>query len=636
ETRKFISSLTGRLNLFNLAAILAVFQEAGFSWEQISPFTSSLQPVPGRLERIREITDRRIYLDYAHSPDALDKVLSDLRLLKPQRIICLFGAGGNRDKGKRPGMLKSVLSNADLAIITNDNPRKEDPSAIIDDLVSSTHGSSRFWIIRDRKTAIQTAFRITRPEDILLIAGKGHETYQEIGSEKIPFSDKEQILLAAKMEFPSDRLVLPVDPLQLKYISSAEIINSTALSAFYVSTDSRKIKDNSIFFALQGENFNGHNYVSEVLNKNNCLAVVAKNYLPEHPNLIKFDDPLKTLGDLAASYRNMFSTRLIAITGSVGKTTTKEYLANILAIKSRVLKTHANENNLIGVPKTLFNLRTDHDYAVLELGSNHFGEIARLSTICKPEIALITQIGASHLEFLEDLDGVFREKTQIFSSEPQIRFVPGDEPRFNDFNAIKVGYDNTNDYQITKVATVNGATCFELNGDTFSITSPFRQFVINAAFAAAVAIELDIDPDMIRQGLSKSLETSMRMEIKMSGNRIILADCYNANPDSMLAAINFWQEYESGRPHLAILGDMLELGKLTEKLHRKIWTRLKECNYERLIAVGNYAGFYGAKETFPDIQALIDSGIWKEFPADAVILLKASHALNLEKILERI
>ena len=637
KIKKLHTGLIGRYNAFNVVCACEVIQKIcpEITDSFISEVFDKMPEVPGRLEKVKNSRGIGIYVDYAHTPDALTNVLKTLSELKQKRLICVFGAGGERDKTKRPEMLAAALNFSDLTIITNDNPRHEDPSDIIREIVGNTPPDKAFWIIRDREQAIRTAICNAQKGDIVLLAGKGHEKYQEVKNNKLEFNDSR---IAGKYadhkKCENNRLSFPIDSLQLEFILEDKIDDSSEQVLEHISTDSRTIENNSLFFALQGENFDGHDYVEQVLQKNNCWAVVSRDYQSNAKRLIRVEDTLQAFGNLAKKYISLFRITTIAITGSFGKTTTKEYFYNILSTKA--LKTFSNENNLIGLPKTIFRLKSEYEYAILELGSNQFGEVARLTQISNPDIAVVTAIGTSHLEFLIDEEGVFKEKSALLKHDVKLRLFPTDDDRFEEFTGKTFGSGDSADYHITKIESDTRTTRFCLNDKQYSIPTPYKEYSLNAAIAIALATEIGLSGKEIQAGLDKPLDISLRMEIKSSGNRTLLIDCYNANPDSMKAAIEFWSEFEKKRPHVAILGDMLELGKLTENLHLNIRKLLNNIEYNQLISVGEYSDSYGAERHFGKVEDLISSGILKTIPDNAVILLKASHGISLEKIIGRI
>ncbi|MCD4796467.1 MAG: UDP-N-acetylmuramoyl-L-alanyl-D-glutamate--2,6-diaminopimelate ligase [Candidatus Cloacimonetes bacterium] len=631
------SKLIGNFNAFNMASAISIIKNIApdIRNSRIRETIINIDQIKGRMEQIQIKKNISVFIDYAHSPDALKNVLQTLSGLKNRnRLICVFGAGGNRDKEKRPLMLIESLKYSDLSIITNDNPRKEEPAGIIRDIVGNYPVEDNFWIIKDRETAIQTAICLAKENDIVLIAGKGHETYQEINGKRFHFDDKEIVLSSSEHPaFAKDELSIPIDPLQLEFIFGDKIDHHTLIK--HISTDSRSIKQGALFFALKGENFDGHDYVEQVLEKN-CPAVVNNDFQGKSKNLIRVQDTQKAFGKLASKYKSLFDLTSIAITGSYGKTTTKEYLYNILEYHAPTHKTFSNENNLIGLPKTIFHLRPEHKYAIFELGSNQFGEIAELTNICDPDVGIITAIGPSHLEFLIDIDGVFKEKSALLEHKLNIRLFPGDERRFNEFDGITFGYGHPNKYRLSKIESYAKKTEFFVNEQPFSIPTPFKEYSLNALIAVAAAKELGIPDEKIHKGLNDPLNISHRMEILQSGNRTLLIDCYNANPDSMKAAVTFWMDMKKEKPHIAVLGDMLELGSDSKEFHREIKKLLSSKNNMKIISVGDDSRYYGADVHFDNVRDLISSDEIEKLEKDAVILIKASHGIQLEKIIGRL
>ncbi|MFO7895377.1 MAG: UDP-N-acetylmuramoyl-L-alanyl-D-glutamate--2,6-diaminopimelate ligase [Candidatus Cloacimonadales bacterium] len=633
QYQHFKTKMIGEYNIFNLAITIALIAELfpQYDLEKLQAIIANLGNVPGRLEIANSKPQVGVYVDYAHSPDALQNVLSTLSKLKKRRLICVFGAGGDRDSNKRPEMMKAALR-ADLVIITTDNPRSEDPANIIREIISQQAHCEKFWILQDRKEAILSAIALAHPGDIVLIAGKGHEKYQEVRGEKLYFDDLE---IAESYQDRATNLAIPIDALMLEVIFNSKLENTRQIYQA-ISTDSRTMTAESIFFALQGENFDGNQFVERALQNKNCLAIVNSEYQGEAQPIIRVKDTTRAYGKLASIYKKLFAIKSIAITGSYGKTTTKEYLYNILNQVHPTLKTFSNENNLVGLPKTIFQLSTLHHFAVFELGTNHFGEIKALSDIAQADINAITSIGPSHLEFLIDEAGVFQEKTSIFRGQNEIRIFPGDDLRFANLNGITFGQKAGSDYQINNIQSHGERINFQLNNLAISLATPFRENVYNAALAATIAAELKIDPEFIQSGLSLALEIKNRMQFLHNSRQTIISDCYNANPNSMKAALNFANSYQPTRPHIAIIGDMLELGELTEKYHKDIWKCLKTVDFQQVIAVGPFSIAYDADHHFHSVEALLDSQIYQDFPPESIILVKASRSIQLEKIVEKI
>jgi len=545
-------------------------------------------------------------------------------------------------------MLQTALHYANAVFITDDNPRFEDPDAIIRDIVSGTELWLPWWIIRNRKEAIHSILRLAQPGDIVLLCGKGHENYQEIEGVRYPFDDAEIAyeFLHSETAFPlePDELTLPVDKLMLKLLAGIPLkLNgkyNPPETYHFLSTDSRTIVSNSIFFALTGIHFNGNDFLPQILTDKTILGVgTIENQGWE--NYIQVPDALYLLASLCRKYIQLFDIYKIALTGSTGKSSTKEMLAQVLNTSSPTLKTQANENNMIGLCKTIPRIRPEHRFGVFELGTNAFGEIAALADICNPDAAIIINIGPSHLEKLIDEDGVFREKTALFNRPLEIRLFDGDDPRFSIYadKGKSVGFSDNSDFHITDLECDDTFCHFKINGESYTIPYPVSFLAKNAAFAITMGILKDIPLTKIKEAIAKPVQLDLRLQVEKTENFIIIADCYNANPISMQSAIEFWNKLEPKREHIAILGDMLELGAQAPMYHNMIGTILAEKGFDRLITVGNLSKYYHPSdnslpfEHFDSVDELIKSDILKTLTPGAVILIKGSHSIQLEKVL---
>lgn len=645
------SRLIGRFNVANLAMSAATLNLMGFESRQIEQGLNQSEPVRGRFERVANNHGIGVFVDYAHTPDALENVLRASRGLEHQRVLCLLGAGGERDRGKRPLMLKAALKHADAVIITDDNPRGEDPNAIIREIVQGTEMWLPWWIIRDRREAIHAILRLAQPGDIVLLCGKGHETYQEIEGVRQHFDDAE--IAAAYLDSPAfaeqaeAELSLPVDRLLLELLCKTRPIHKegyVAPSIFNkVSTDSRTIQPGSLFFALRGANFDGNAYLGEVLRDERNLGVGRidangwKNYL-------RVKKPDNAMAALCSKYLLMFSTYRIALTGSTGKSSTKELLAQVFSANAPTLKTLANANNLIGLCQTILRIRPEHVYAIFELGTNSFGEINALSDICAPDAGIIINIGPSHLEFLIDEDGVYSEKTALFERPLDIRLYDADDLRFETYaqQGKGVGFAVDADFRLSDVECDEVSCSFKLNGDLYRIPYPVPFFAKNAAFAVAMATHKGIPAQSIQAALAVPISLELRLQREEHPSLLLLADCYNANPVSMQSAIEYWHSLEQQHPHVAILGDMLELGEFSADYHSMIGAILGEKGYDALFTVGDLSMYYHSQDStldgrhFAGVDDLLESGILGTLPSPAVVLVKASHSIHLEKLLPRL
>jgi UDP-N-acetylmuramyl-tripeptide synthetase/UDP-N-acetylmuramoyl-tripeptide--D-alanyl-D-alanine ligase len=630
------SNLTGDFNVqnlsFALATIIQLYPEINPS--KIIGLASDLKAVPGRLESVENPEQKNILIDYAHTPDAISKVCHTIADINPGRLITLIGAGGNRDKKKRPLMLAAALKYSDLVIITTDNPRNEDPIAIIKDIISEAALESVIWLKEDRKSAIRDALYISGVQDTILITGKGHETYQEIQGKKYPFDDRE-VISRYYDEASGKKYELFFDRIGLEFACNGRITSDESSLISNICTDTRKLAPHSLFIPLEGDNFDGHSYIEQALQMPSNLALCHRDFASDDHRLIKVDDPLMCYGRIARMYKQLFNVKLIGITGSTGKTSVKEYLYNLLSEQGITIKTHSNENNYIGVPKTLLKLNGETEYGIIELGTNHFGEIKWLTRIVKPEMAVITNIGASHLEFLENEAGVFREKKAIFEEGARLRIFPGDDKKFAEIDGIDFGYNSGCQYRIHGIYQTSNGYSFKINEQKYQIAAKAEFQITNASIAIIIALNLGISPEKIRAGISKTLHLPLRMEVIEVGKQYIIADCYNANPQSMKAALKHWLQLMPSQPHVAILGSMLELGENSQALHAEIGEILKEKAGNLMISVGKDAEYYGFKHHFESTESLLNSNIIRQVPTEGILLLKGSHGVHLEKLLKK-
>ncbi|MBR3808663.1 MAG: UDP-N-acetylmuramoyl-tripeptide--D-alanyl-D-alanine ligase, partial [Lachnospiraceae bacterium] len=366
-----------------------------------------------------------------------------------------------------------------------------------------------------------------------------------------------------------------------------------------VVLDSRLLQENYVFIATRGEKVDGHKFIPSVFEKG-AMAVICEE-LPQTLSgpCILVKDSFVALKKLAAFYRQQLELKVIGITGSVGKTSTKEFVAGVLSAKYNVWKTQGNFNNEVGLPLTVLQLREEHEIAVLEMGISDFGEMHRLSEIAKPDICMLTNIGQCHLEFLGDRDGVLKAKTEIFDfMNPEgMIFVNGDDDKLITLKEkwqdklITFGRDMKNDVYATNEMSKGllgsvADICGKVDISGVVVPLPGEHMVLNALAASAVANMLGLTSEEIKAGMKKVSAVSGRSNIMPLQDFVLIDDCYNANPVSMKAAIDLLQSANKRR--VAVLGDMFELGEEEEKLHYEVgeYTGGK---VDLLICVGNLA-----------------------------------------------
>lgn len=439
--------------------------------------------------------------------------------------------------------------------------------------------------------------------------------------------------------------------INIQLSKAAEILQTTHqgkdICFFGCSTDTRTLKNKALFIALRGENFNGHDYIDKAKAAGASAVLVEEKQDRVIPS-IAVKNTQHAMGVLAKNWRVSFSIPLVAITGSNGKTTVKEMVAAILNCKAPVLATQGNFNNDIGVPLTLFGLGDEHQYAVIEMGANHLGEIAWLSEISQPTVAVITQCAPVHLEGFGSVEGVAQAKSEIFSSLPNdgVAVINGDDD-FADFwlqeskhaNQLTFGLGSHNEVTAKSIWIENGKSSMQMIspvGDIeIALNVPGMHNITNALAAAACAISLGISLSAIKQGLESVNAVKGRLQIKTGLQQCrIIDDTYNANPTSLEAALKVLNEFP-GR-HWLVLSDMGELGSDAEALHEYAGEISKASGVERLYALGELTkcsvqSFGEGAHHLSDHKQLA-SLLEKEIDPDVTILIKGSRAMSMESL----
>ena len=370
----------------------------------------------------------------------------------------------------------------------------------------------------------------------------------------------------------------------IQAIGASVVQKSKLFSVAGVSIDTRSIKPGDVFFALRGENFDGHDFTVCAAHKGAACIVKEKNKKIDLKRLkgvtvLEVDDSIQAFGRAARHHRRKFPIPVIAVTGSNGKTTTKEMLSWVLSLRYRVLKNEGTKNNHIGVPLTLLKLTSEHDVAVVELGTNHFGEIGYLSELCQPTMGIITNIGASHLEFFKNVKGVFREKFELVKKmrHPCVVILNADDPLMapevsanrNKPVVFGIGLNHTTDFTASAVKSLGLQTSFRINNHTMVLPNPGAHNVYNALCAGAAARILGFSYKEIA-GRLKSFEFPKgRLQVRIQENIFILDDTYNANPFSFDSALTTLRDFKSTGRKILIMGDMMELGKDGESFHSR-------------------------------------------------------------------
>ncbi len=625
-------------NIDNMLAAFLIARSAGMPWGNIIAAAKKLQLPPGRMQQVGKT---QMYVDYAHTPDALAAAIN---VIGGGRKIVVFGCGGGRDKGKRQEMGKVAAKLADIAILTDDNPRGENPKLIRDAAAAGFYKQAKggkrdcqLRIIPGRAKAIAAAVCEMADDDAALVAGKGHEEYQQIGERRELFSD----VAIAMEEWQKKRRQRgkPLTSALVAVICGGEEWGKFPATFDNAAIDTRQLQKGDLFVALAGENADGHDFVGEAKKRGAAAAMVERKVQVDIPQIM-VKDCLRALGELARQWRRYycgFDGGAVVITGSNGKTTVKEMLAAIFAAAAGgrfVHKSEGNKNNLLGLPLSLLQLRKHHKYAVLEAGMDAPGELTALGDIASPQAAVITNAQRAHLGGFDSVAAIARAKGEILASA-QTAVLNADSPYFGGWKKqcrryASFGFGKK--AQVRGRVIANGVAIDGIGDIPLSVAG--RHNALNALAAAAAARVFAIDGGAIVEGLRKFGGVAGRLQFRQgAGGALVIDDTYNANPDSMLAALAVLAK-QPGRK-IAALGDMLELGKNAAAEHRNIAAALPKGAL--LMTVG--AMMKNAGGAHFDNKEALARALQEELQncgGDAAVLVKGSRGMKMETVAEAI
>ena len=602
---KLQTDLIGRIQLKNLFMAMLAAKKSNLKFDKIVKLISRVKSVNGRFEKIGTLKNRsKVILDYAHTPDALNTCLSNLKeQFRNKRIFIVFGCGGNRDKGKRPLMGKIVNQYCDKVYLTDDNPRDENPKKIRL-AIKKNIDKSKVFEISNRSKAIHKAIFDLKTGDILVIAGKGHEQTQDYGKFVNKFSDRLEILknIKLKNKLLSSNIKINI----LKEISNSVQIDSK-IKINNASINSKTINKNDIFFAIKGNNKNGNLYVNEAFQNGASLAI-ANNQTKSKKKII-VNDTLKLLTDASSQLRENLSSKIISITGSCGKTSLKELLGKTLNKITNVTYSPKSFNNKFGVPLSLFNLREKDEFGIFEIGMDRKGEIDYLSKIIKPDVGVITNISYAHIKNFKNIHQVALAKSEIINNIKTNGYLVlnRDDQFYNlhkkiakrkNINILTFSLKNKSANIFLK-KIVKEKSKYKIVVDInkkqtyFYIRSIFENNLKN--ILATITI-ISIFKDL--QKLEKNIffdyiVTKGRGDItkvKLNKKNIYLVDeSYNSNPLSLKSAIKNFDEIKiDNSKKKLILGDMLELGGYSLKLHLEAGKDINKTSLKNINVVGKH------------------------------------------------
>lgn len=418
-----------------------------------------------------------------------------------------------------------------------------------------------------------------------------------------------------------------------------------------VSTDTRKIEEGTMFIALKGENFNGNNYVLEAFNKGAKIAIVDEvkcdlNELKEDVALIKVQNTGRALMDLAKFYREKLGLKVVGITGSAGKTSTKDLVAAVLSDKYKVFKTKGNFNNEIGLPLMILELDSTYDVAILEMGMRGLGQIKELAEIASPDLGIITNIGISHIEILKTRENILKAKMEIatFFDKNNTLVVCGNDDFLGslpsaEYKIVKTGVGENFKIGAKNIALEELSSKFTVydgeKEEEFSLDMPGEHNISNLMLGIAIAKELGVSFEEMKRGLNNIEATSMRLELIKKDGFSILNDCYNSSPVAVKSAIDVMKNIE-GKRRIAVLGTMRELGHKSEEAHEEIGKYAKENGIEKVLCFGDFSenikeGYGEGCTVYENKEKLIKDLLNIICDGD-IILVKASRSLKFEEI----
>lgn len=668
------TKLVGAFQTYNLVmALVAVQKIHNFALTQ--EVMDTVCSVDGRLDYVASYDDAAFYVDYAHTPDALEKALLALRPHCTGRLICVFGCGGNRDTGKRPIMGKIASDHADIVIVTDDNPRNENPEDIRNGIIAGIADKNHnLCVIPDRRKAIIQALTLVQKGDVVLVAGKGHENGQIIGDKTLPFKDSEVIRHEINHLKHSKKSLIQNDTDNNEKImtdkkllwTQAGITANTGGSVLRpfnvtgIAIDSRDVKPGDLFIALKARR-DGHYFIKNAAQYGAVAALVAwkPRNLPRGFPVVYVKNTLMALESLAFGARNRMRGAVIAITGTAGKTSVKEILAAIL---ERQGITHASDksfNNHIGVPLSVARMPADTEYGIFEIGMNKAGEIRNLVKIVRPDVAIITTVGNGHREFFnsvediakakaEIIEGVKADGTVILNRDIDTFDILRQTADDRKLNIVTFGKHDSADVRLLSVdfiqETGKSALTIALHGQHLNLTiglqGEHNALNVCAIMASLVAVKADITEAAI--ALSELTPASGRgevvtLDIPNKGVITLIDESYNANPLSMTAALKnmLVMKPVNGGKKILVLGAMRELGDITEQAHIDLKDDIIAGHYDMIYLIGKeMSPLYDALgENQPTILAeeLVDilDEIITETTAGSVLMTKGSNSVKL-------
>ena len=595
-------NLIGNFQKKNLMMAIKSCELIGLNKKRINKCLDRLKSVKGRLELVKTYSnDIKVFIDFAHTPDAIKNAICSLKDHYKKNITIVFGCGGERDKDKRDKIGKIVNKLCNKIYVTDDNPRNEKPELIRKTILKNIKKENTFEI-GNRKTAITTAIKNSNFNEIILIAGKGHENTQDYGKFKINISDYQ---IVKNIKISKNRLKNKINKKINKQILALLVKNKMSKGFLGVSIDSKSVKRGNLFIALKGKKNDGHNYLKESFFNGALGCIVSKKIANlSEKKVIKVKNSYLFLKKLAALKRLHSNAKIIAITGSAGKTSVKNLVGNLLTNYGKTYFSPKSYNNSFGVPISICNLEQSHEFGVFEIGMSKKGEIDNLSKLVKPHIAIITNIAEAHIENFKNLFDIAKAKSEIINNIEQSGYLILDrESKFYNFfkkkakkrgiKIISVGYHNNADIQISNINRGQKIQKVKIrtSSDDYLLKNN-GQHVKNIAFAVAILEILNLKISKIEKKIKSIDNLEGRGKVfKIKYRKVnfnLIDESYNANPLSVKESILKLSNIKNNNKKYILLGDMLELGKNSQILHKKLSPVINNSDIDKLFIHGNH------------------------------------------------
>ncbi len=642
----------------NLSMAIAAAKICKLKEKNIFQSLSKIRDVDGRLELVKTFSNNiKVFIDFAHTPDALQKSLQSLKNSFGRNISIVFGCGGDRDLKKRPVMATIASRHCKKIYITDDNPRNEDPSKIRRQISKNIKIRKNCFNIGNRTKAIQTAILNADPEEVILIAGKGHETEQIYKDKIISISDKQ--------------IVKKIRPKIIKFSTKfenfiqnkkiiREIIKKTIkIKNFHgISLDTRILKKGNLFLTIKGRNNDGTKFISKALSKGATHIISSKNIKKNKNKLIKVKNEINFLNLFGSKKRDNSKAVIIAITGSAGKTSLKNLIKSLLNNFGTTYCSPKSYNNHLGVPLSLSQLTTKDKFGVFELGMSKIGEINKLSKLVRPHIAIITNIGEAHIENFKNLKGIADAKgeimngikkngTIILNRDDKFFYYLEKRAKSKGLKVVSFGRNKKSDIHLMSISNNKKNKKLKIKIKNQILNIEFKDLNIdNILSSLALLNELNLNLEKIKNLFkiySPSEGRGRMYKIKRYKKIFRLIDeSYNSNPLSLKNAINNFNSIKKNNfKKYLLLGDMLELGDKSEILHKKISKVINNSDIDKVFVKGKET-----LTTFKNIQKSKRGNIFQQeedvdFTLNNIIanndylMIKGSNATGLNNLSKR-